>query len=54
MLCGADTEVARRALAALDRPLQELKELTAGTVEAAPVVDAEIVDIEARLIADER
>jgi Protein of unknown function (DUF3732) len=54
VLCGADTDVARAALAALDRPIQELSELTAGTVEAAPVVDAEIVEIEAQLIVDER
>ncbi|MDX2258783.1 MAG: DUF3732 domain-containing protein [Hyphomicrobiaceae bacterium] len=54
VLCGTDTEVARRALAALDQPLRELQELTAGTVEAAPVVDAEIVNIEAQLITDER
>lgn len=54
VLCGADTDVARVALASLDLPIQELGDLRAGTVEAAPVVDAEIVEIESQLIADER
>jgi Protein of unknown function (DUF3732) len=54
VLCGADTDSARAALAGLDRQIQEMSELTAGTVEAAPVVDAEIVEIETQLIVDER
>ena len=54
MLCGADTDAARASLAALDKPIQELSELSAGTTQAAPIVDAEIVEIGAQLMANER
>ncbi|WCP15774.1 hypothetical protein sphantq_04259 [Sphingobium sp. AntQ-1] len=54
VLCGSDSDEARVALEALDGPISELSDLTAGTASTAPMVDNEILGIERALIASER
>jgi hypothetical protein len=54
VLCGSDSEVARRSLNELDAPIRELDELSAGASSTAPMVDSEIVSIQRQLLLDER
>ncbi|MGR9165644.1 DUF3732 domain-containing protein [Rhizobium leguminosarum] len=54
ILCGSDTGAARRALEELEGPISELEDLIAGTMATPPVVDREILDVEAQLIKDEQ
>jgi hypothetical protein len=54
VLCGSDSEIARRSLRELETPIKELDELTAGTSSTAPMVDSDIVGIQKKLLTDER
>ncbi|MCP3469322.1 DUF3732 domain-containing protein [Bradyrhizobium sp. CCGUVB1N3] len=54
VLCGTETDAARRSLEELETPIRELSELTAGTTTTAPMVDNEIVSIQRQLLGDER
>ncbi|WP_422384571.1 DUF3732 domain-containing protein [Roseibium album] len=54
ILCGSDSGAARRALEELEEPISELEDLIAGTAATPPVVDREILDVEAQLIKDEQ
>ena len=54
VLCGTDTDSAKRSLEELEAPIRELNELSAGTTTTAPMVDSEIVLIQRQLLSDER
>jgi hypothetical protein len=54
ILCGADSETARRSLEELEGPIGELEELSAGATSTAPMVDSEIVGVQRQLLSDER
>ena len=54
VLCGTDTDAAKRSLEELDAPIRELNELTAGTTTTAPMVDSDIASIQRQLLNDER
>lgn len=50
VLCGSDTEVAKYALEELAEPIAELQSLSAGTTKARPMVDRDIISVEATLL----
>lgn len=54
ILCGADSDTARRALEELDESVLELSTLRAGTVSTRPMVDRDIIEIQEDLLLAER
>jgi hypothetical protein len=54
ILCGSDSDAARRALEELEQPILELAELSAGAASTRPMVDREIIIIQQQLLKDER
>lgn len=54
ILCGSDSEPARRTLEELSEAIAELETLSDGTKAAVPMVDREIVSLEAGLLRAEQ
>lgn len=54
VLCGSDSDTARKAIEELEAPISTLTELTAGSASTRPMVDNEIVDMQKKLQIDER
>lgn len=54
VLCGSDTDAAKRALADLEEPIAELSSLAASTASTKPMVDRDIIEIQETLLRNER
>lgn len=53
VLCGTETDAARLALEELDEPISELEALSVGAASTRPMVDRDIVQIQASLLESE-
>lgn len=54
ILCGTESDIAKRMIEELDEPIRELEELTAGTSSTEPMVDSEMLQIERHLATNEK